>query len=195
MNADFEYRHSAPDLDVEESLDFPSETTPLANRASVLAPDRFELLSAYLDGELSPDQRKQVESWLDTDPSVKRLYTQLLRMRDAINAIPVPEFETPHSDELAKQVFARVDRQPRVLALWAGVGAAIAATFVAAVSGLVVGDRGFFPQTAISPDPSAQVAFSPAPDLSASSLMIGLDRPVVDIPQATLMDWNGSSSN
>ncbi len=195
MNADFEYRHPSPDLDIEESLDFPPETNPLANRTGVLATDRFEMLSAYLDGELSPDQRKQVESWLDTDSSVKRLYTQLLRMRDAIKAIPVPEFESSTSEELAKQVFARVDRQPRVLVLWGAVGAAIAATCVAAVSGLVVGDRAFFPQTASSPYPSSQVAFSPAPDLSASSLMIELDRPVVEIPQATLVDWNGSSSN
>jgi anti-sigma factor RsiW len=178
MNADFEY-HPSSDLDIQESLGSPSAS-------GALSPDRFELLSAYLDGELSPTQRKQVEAWLDTDASVQRLYAQLLRMREAMKTVPIPEFATSNPDELAKRVFERVDRQPRVLVLWAGVGAAIAATCVAALSGLLTGR--ISPQMAISPDqsPAQSVAYSPAPNFAASvqpdSLMISLDQPVVEIP-------------
>uniref|UniRef100_A0ACD5GTL5 Anti-sigma factor family protein n=1 Tax=Desertifilum tharense IPPAS B-1220 TaxID=1781255 RepID=A0ACD5GTL5_9CYAN len=34
----------------------------------MLKRDRFELLSAYLDGEVTASERQQVENWLDTDP-------------------------------------------------------------------------------------------------------------------------------
>lgn len=187
MNADFEYRPSSSDLDMQESLDSPSAWSEPVDRPGVLSPDRFELLSAYLDGELPPTQRQQVETWLDTDASVQRLHTQLLRMRQAMKTAPLPEFATSNPDELAKRVFQQVDRQPRALAISAGVGAAIAATCIAVVSGLLTGGRVFSPQMAISPDQnSVQSVYSPAPNLTASvatdSLMISLDQPVVEIP-------------
>jgi hypothetical protein len=39
--------------------------------------DRFELLSAYLDGEVTATERKQVEEWLANDASVQCLYARL----------------------------------------------------------------------------------------------------------------------
>jgi hypothetical protein len=36
--------------------------------------DRFELLSAYIDGEVTAAERKQVEEWLATDPTVQQLH-------------------------------------------------------------------------------------------------------------------------
>jgi anti-sigma factor RsiW len=38
--------------------------------------DRFELLSAYLDGELTATERRQIEDWLKTAPEVQRLYAR-----------------------------------------------------------------------------------------------------------------------
>ena len=36
--------------------------------------DRFELLSAYIDGEVTAAERGQIEQWLTTDPEVQCLY-------------------------------------------------------------------------------------------------------------------------
>jgi len=55
------------------------ESTPNQNQSRLNShPDldstqqsRFELLSAYLDGEVSPQERKQIHHWLDTDPDTK----------------------------------------------------------------------------------------------------------------------------
>lgn len=47
----------------------------------VVRRDRFELLSAYLDGEVTAQDRAVVQHWLNTDPSVKCLYHRLLCLR------------------------------------------------------------------------------------------------------------------
>ncbi|MFM7470311.1 MAG: anti-sigma factor family protein [Nodosilinea sp.] len=43
--------------------------------------DCFELLSAYLDGEVTAKERAIVQNWLQTDPSVHSLYTRLMNLR------------------------------------------------------------------------------------------------------------------
>lgn len=202
MNADFEYRHSSADPDPGEPLQSPSGSqVPDHSAATAISSERFELLSAYLDGEVSPEQRKQVELWLDHDPVVQHLYTQLLHLRESIKSLPIPEFEASDAEMLAHRVFNRVDRHPRVLALWAGAGAVVAATCVAAISGLVMGNRSFLPQTASHNPPLPQsIAFSPAPTPAGTlpdqvdSLMIGLEQPVMDIPKATMVQWNHNSN-
>ncbi len=40
--------------------------------------DHFELLSAYLDVEVTASQRRQIEHWLTTAPEVQCLYTRVL---------------------------------------------------------------------------------------------------------------------
>jgi len=52
--------------------------------------DRFELLSAYLDGEVTPEERKIVQHWMDTDPATQRLYRRLMRIRHGIQQVPPP---------------------------------------------------------------------------------------------------------
>jgi hypothetical protein len=47
----------------------------------VMKRDRFELLSAYLDGEVTPEERQLVISWMNSDPSAKCLYNRLLTLR------------------------------------------------------------------------------------------------------------------
>ncbi|MFM8202724.1 MAG: anti-sigma factor family protein, partial [Dolichospermum sp.] len=47
----------------------------------------FELLSAYLDGEVTATERRQVEQWLSTDASVKCLYKRLLNLRQGLQNI------------------------------------------------------------------------------------------------------------
>lgn len=47
-----------------------------------------ELLSAYLDGELSPQERLRVEEWLARDPAAKQLLEELRKEQALIRALP-----------------------------------------------------------------------------------------------------------
>ncbi len=133
---------------------------------------RFELLSTYLDGEVSPDERKQVQHWLDTDPQTKQLYCRLLALRQKIQAIPTPGTET--NPELATEVFKRIDRQRiRKAALW-GSGA---------IATLVVGALGLF-----SPRPAllSEMPQSPVAEETTEPLLIAVNQPAVEIPKTAI---------
>jgi len=59
----------------------------------------IELLSAYLDGELSPEEIKQLEEKLSYTPELRDQLTELKRVKEltksSINKIPeAPYFET-----------------------------------------------------------------------------------------------------
>lgn len=140
--------------------------------------DRFELLSAYLDGEVTADERRQVEAWLATDPKMQRLHARLLKLRQGLRVMPVPASEHP-VEQVAAQVMTRIERRPKRTAAWGGM--AIAALFV----GALVGNM---PDSRLSPS----MVHSPNLEQSASSavptegLMIALDRPVIEIPAMVL---------
>ncbi|MEM9009328.1 MAG: hypothetical protein AAGE59_38235 [Cyanobacteria bacterium P01_F01_bin.86] len=51
---------------------------------------RFELLSAYLDDEVTTEERKLVAQWLMDDPNTQQMYQRLLMLRQAIRTAPVP---------------------------------------------------------------------------------------------------------
>lgn len=140
--------------------------------------DRFEMLSAYLDGEVTAAERKQVEEWLAHDTNVQRLHARLLNLRQALQAMPVPTSECS-VQETVDQVFDRVERRPKLSLIWGG--AAIAALFVGAMATMFSTENPFLPQIAKSPE---QVE-SPRPETIASEpLLIALDRPLVTIPKA-----------
>ncbi|OKH23011.1 hypothetical protein NIES593_11135 [Hydrococcus rivularis NIES-593] len=138
---------------------------------------RFELLSAYLDGEVTAAERKQVQKWLDTDPQIQKLYTQLLRLHQGIDSIPIQP-ATPSALELSEQVFQRVDRQQRGKRLIFIGGAAIVAVVVGAINLLFGHDS-----------PIHRVADAPqAPlELDSEQLTIALNHPIVEIPSAALL--------
>ncbi|MBD2056532.1 zf-HC2 domain-containing protein [Oculatella sp. FACHB-28] len=144
--------------------------------------DRFELLSAYLDGEVTAAERRQVEGWLQNDPTVQRLYSRLLRLRQGMQSLPIPAPEQS-AEQAAEQVFSRLSRRPKIALAWAGV--AIAATFVGVLSNVFSpGYQSPAPQVAEFPD---------VPDVSTTALMIAVDRPVIEIPKAPISspDVNG----
>ncbi|MBV8885293.1 MAG: zf-HC2 domain-containing protein [Chroococcidiopsidaceae cyanobacterium CP_BM_RX_35] len=137
---------------------------------SLLKRDRFELLSAYLDGEVSAAERRQVETWLTTDPGVQRLYGRLINLRQSLQTMPVPSTQQPAA-QTAQQVFARLDR-PRKTAAWGGT--VIAALFVGALSGI-------FPTYILSVN---QVARTLNPAAKHETLTVALNTPIVEIPKA-----------
>ncbi|MEM6251438.1 MAG: hypothetical protein AAF821_00820 [Cyanobacteria bacterium P01_D01_bin.156] len=55
---------------------------------------RFELLSAYMDDEVTSEERQLVTQWIKDDPVVQQMYQQLLMLRQAIRRAPIPMSET-----------------------------------------------------------------------------------------------------
>jgi hypothetical protein len=148
--------------------------------------DRFELLSAYLDGEVTATERRQVEEWLTNDPTTKRLYSRLLMMQQSFQAMPVPAAQQS-AEELATKVLQRVERKPKKT--WILGGGAIAALLVAVVSG-IGGDRQLFaPQFARSPVPAESDGLIMALNeplvemVNPNDLMLGVNAPIMDIPK------------
>lgn len=136
--------------------------------------DRFELLSAYIDGEVTAAERKQVQELLATDSDMQRLYTRLIKLRQGIQLLPVPAAAAT-TQKTAEQVFSQIDRRRnRRTLIWGG--AAIAALFVSAVSGIISGSRSLVPQLANKPDGASE------------PLMIALDQPVIEIPKGAVAE-------
>lgn len=53
--------------------------------------DRFEDISALLDGELDPARAAQVEGWIATDPEARAEYESLSAVRQALRGLPPVE--------------------------------------------------------------------------------------------------------
>ncbi|MBN4001112.1 transcriptional regulator [Nostoc sp. LPT] len=143
--------------------------------------DRFELLSAYLDGEVTATERKQVEEWLSNDASVQCLYARLLKLRQGLRTLPVPAAQ--QSPEVTvQQVLTRLRRRSRFN--WMVGTAAVAACAIGAVSGLV-GGGSMVPQLAQRPQ-REPIQTSSASIVPPSPLMVGLNNPVIEIPKAAV---------
>lgn len=135
----------------------------------MLKRDRFELLSAYLDGEVTAAQRQEVEDWLSNDPESQRLYGRLLNLRQGLHTMPVPTAQQPVEQTL-DQVYQRMHRRDhRRTIVWGG--SAIAAIVIGAVS------------TVLPTRQVLQMAKSPT---QLEPLMVALNDPVVEIPKAQI---------
>jgi anti-sigma factor RsiW len=144
--------------------------------------DRFELLSAYLDGEVTAAESRQVEEWLANDASVQCLYARLLKLRQGLKTLPVPASKQ-HS-VVAKQVLARLRRRSGLT--WVFSGAAIAACVVGTLSGLLPGGASKLQMAAQKPiSKTAQATTTPVAPVSP--LMVALNKPVIEIPKAAVV--------
>lgn len=131
---------------------------------------RFELLSAYLDQELTPQEIEQVEKWLSNDPEAQKIYKNLLQLRYHLREMPVPPSHRS-SEALACSVVGNVHQQTvKQVLFWSG--GTIAALFVTIISGV-------FSWTG---SPISRLAESNESNLPSDSLMIAIDEPVVEIP-------------
>ncbi|MEA5620965.1 zf-HC2 domain-containing protein [Cronbergia sp. UHCC 0137] len=143
--------------------------------------DRFELLSAYLDGEITAVERRQVEEWLVSDPSVKRLYGRLLKLRQGLTTMPIPAAEQSPR-KTADEVLARLQRRDKLK--WLLGGAALAACAIGTISGLLPGSDSKTLQL-------AQQQIKPTTDtiksvISTSPLMVAINNPVIEIPKTAV---------
>lgn len=142
-----------------------------AKEIDSLQRDRFELISAYIDGEVTAAERYQVQDWLANDTNTQHLYARLMKLRQGLHKLPVPASQVT-AQETANQVFTRIARhRMRKTMVWGG--AAIAAMFVSAFSGILPGSQ-FMPR----------FAQTPPPEEVSEPLMIAVNRPVIQIPKA-----------
>ncbi|MEL6579364.1 MAG: zf-HC2 domain-containing protein [Cyanobacteria bacterium J06621_12] len=132
----------------------------------------FELISAYIDGELSPAEKKQVQQWLDQDPQMKALYTQLLSLQGQMQNLPVPS-ESDSASQITAQVFQTLDSQRRRRRLILS-GSAIAASLLTAIS-LLPGTNSW--KFAQSPSLNENKA-------DAVMLAVALNTPAINIPKS-----------
>lgn len=73
-----------------------------------LTPD--ELLSAYLDGELTADEQARAERLIAADDQARRLFDELRGMRSCLQGLPRQELP----DDFAARVLRAAERQTRV---------------------------------------------------------------------------------
>lgn len=175
-----------------EPLSSAANSEQASRLPDVMQRDRFEMVSAYLDGEVSADERRQVEEWLETDPTVQRLHTRLLRLRQAFQSMPIPTSDEQTVQQTVDAVLARVDRRPRLSVIWGGI--AIAAVAVGAVTSMLVGgDRSFVPQFAKESN-SENVQPSVA-NSESEPLLVALDKPLVSLPKTPVAGENQAPQN
>jgi hypothetical protein len=177
-------RPSQPDLNQLDGNGGPNfasdisqeQTETSTDCCSGIQRDRFELLSAYLDGEVTAAERRQVETWLATDSCTQQLYRRLLSLRQGLQMLPIARSEQS-VEQLVNRVAARVERQPRRF-VWGGL----------AVAGLLVGALfNALPQERYSPSIAAGPTHSPGQQdaVPSEGLMIALNHPPIEIPKAT----------
>jgi hypothetical protein len=142
-------------------------TNQLIGTMDMLKRDRFELLSAYLDGEVTAAERREVEDWLANDPEIQRLYKRLLGLRQGLRTMPMSPAQQP-VEHTIHQVYQRMhQRSRRRAAVWGG--SAIAAVFIGAVLSVL---------------PNLQSQMAQSPHGRIEPLMVALNDPVVEIPKA-----------
>ena len=137
--------------------------------------DYFELLSAYIDGELTPSERSCVQHWLDNDPEIKTTYIRLLKLQTQIQKIPTPP--SISEEVLSEEVFHKIDlhRAQKRCLVWSG--SAIAAAFLATISYIVPGINFSGLKLAQSP-----------PETFSEPMMVAVavNKPAVKIPKTAV---------
>lgn len=165
---------------MNEKFDFEGQ---LHGEKETMTQERFELVSAYLDGEVTPSQRREVEKLLATDTVTKHLYYRLLQLRLDFQRMPMPP-TTESVEVTVDKVFEKIDRRSKRTFVLAG--GAIAAICVAIVSGIVSATRS--PMTQIAEAETVHIALNePVMEIvSPNNLMLTINEPVFQIPKTTV---------
>lgn len=75
----------------------PSATAPAGPESAITygEEERFELLSAYIDDEVTAEERQLVDRWLMDDANTLNMYRRLLMLRQALRTAPIYEPSSP----------------------------------------------------------------------------------------------------
>lgn len=154
----------APTAGNAEASDRGTSERPCDQGLDVTKRDRFELLSAYIDSEVTPEERQQVLCWLEHDASARCLYDRLLLLRQGMRSQACPP--TCDAETTIDNVFCSLNRRLRM--------AAMASVGVAAVGAINLLSGGTGP------------GYSPwqtASEARPEALQIALDEPAFPIPE------------
>ena len=154
-----------------------SSAVAICSDLDVMKRDRFELLSAYLDGEVTPEERRLVQTWLSNDPTAKCLYDRLMALRQGRREEVCP---TPcDADVTLAGVVQCLNRRFRMVTM-AGTGVVVLGAL-----NLLSGTVGSSPMRwSIAQDTSTNLALS-------DPLHIALDQPAFPIPEPLAIPVNG----
>ena len=75
----------------------------------------WELLSAYIDGQVTQAEQQQVERKLQNDLDYRQAYSRILRLQDSLTELPVPstcDRPSAAADEMADAVLQQLERSP-----------------------------------------------------------------------------------
>ena len=133
--------------------------------------ERYELLSAFLDGEASEDRAREVRQWLSSDAEIQRVYWQLVRLREQWREMPVPSVPMP-LEERIRRVFVTLERRRRQVFFWSG--SAIALVLVAFVGAERLPTATGF---------SMRILSLETPATSPTSVSLSINQPLVEIPK------------
>lgn len=145
--------------------------------------DCFELLSAYLDGEVTAKERRQVEEWLSHDPAIRELYRQQLDIRQGLRNMPIPVSQ--HSYEtIVQRVFTRINRRYQLK--WMLGGAAIAACVCGTITGLLPIPKTWELANNNLMETKTASTGAKLTNLNSSPPMVALNNPVIEIPKTAV---------
>ena len=142
--------------------DFPPEDSKLTSK-------RFELLSCYIDNQVTPAERKQVQEWLDTDPDYKKTYLRLLQLESSFKRLPV--VSSGSAEAICTKVFAKIDRQQK---RGQKIRLACSIAFVAILGFIWRGNSHYSLESVIEAKGDGEL------------LTIALNRPILEMPQSPL---------
>ena len=96
------------------------------------------LVSAYLDGEVTPEERREVETRLRQDPDLQQLCEELAQVRRLLQNLPPREMPQELESRILQAVRGQRPRSKQTGAgrlLWAAAGAAAAVVLFSWVRG------------------------------------------------------------
>lgn len=151
------------------------------NSSMIIPEERFELLSAYIDGEVTEAEEQLVEQWLAEDVDFRRLYQQQLKLRQLLIDLPVPvaahSSVKKETDAMINRVFSEIDkRSQRRKWKLAGIGISVAAIVGVFGSMFTFNSNPQFSPVANSIKTPAQVKEEP--------IIIAMEDPLVPLPKS-----------
>jgi|GEM_PF-303388 len=91
-------------VETKDYLAAPPEDKELLNDAE------FELISGYIDGELTQQEAQKVSLMIETNSEYKKLHDELMMMRHQVQSLSLQEQELEHLDKLFQEPVAKTSR-------------------------------------------------------------------------------------
>ncbi len=144
--------------------------------------EQFELLSAYMDNEASPEEKLRVEQWLATDINFRRLYQQQLRLRQLLIDLPVPGSArvgaqaNAKTEQMVNRVLAKLDERSKQRRIaWGGIAAV--AVLVGAIGSVFTFNSPTMNQNVANQLNQPQVT-------PEEPLLIAMEKPLIPMPKS-----------